>query len=142
MSNSVDRGRCEHCSRDFAYALLHNGFNDSAYAYCDSCCNVAVLSAWHKGIPSGAAFRAHGPISEATESWLQPCPRGGSFKANASPRCPHCNGLLSAESARTWIEQNAAGIAKGWRWQGSWSGLYCIVIEHQAVKDNWRDAAA
>ena len=108
-----DHGRCEHCGHAFTYALLHNGFNDSAYAYCASCCNVAILSGWHKGIPEQAAFRAHGPISQVTESWLKPCPCGGSFMANASPRCPHCNQTLSSEAARTWMEQNASGTAQG-----------------------------
>jgi hypothetical protein len=49
---------------------------------------------------------------------------------------------LSPEAATGWIEANAAGTAKGWNWQRTWSGTYSIVIEGRMVKDNWRETAA
>jgi hypothetical protein len=140
MANSL--GTCEHCKHTFSYELVHNGFNDSAFAYCNSCSTTAILSGWFEAIPRSAGFVPHARISPQVEPWLQPCPCGGSFKADASPRCPHCNHALSAEAARSWIENNAPGTAKGWRWQNSWSGVYSLLIERHLVKDNWRAVAA
>lgn len=131
-------GTCEHCRAQFWYSLVHNGFNDSAFAYCDSCGRVAILSASCERIPEEADFHAHGPVSVDSEPWLQPCECGGSFRAGASPRCPTCRFELSAHAALPCIEANAPGSSKGWRWQDSWSGLYAIVIEGRFVSDNWR----
>lgn len=41
--------------------------------------------------------------------------------------------------AATWIEADAPGAKRGWRWQRSWRGLYCIIIEDRVVFDNWKD---
>jgi hypothetical protein len=133
----VDIGICDSCSRTFSYRLIHNGFNDSAFAYCDRCSCLASLSAWHKSIPAAAQFRAHGPVTPETEALLQPCQCGGTFRASASPRCPHCNHPLSAEAATSYVEANAPGTAKGWKWQRSWQGLYCVIVEGRAVSDVW-----
>jgi len=40
---------------------------------------------------------------------------------------------LSAVTATSYIESNAPGTKKGWRWQRNWSGLYGIVIEGRRV---------
>jgi hypothetical protein len=56
----------------------------------------------------------------------------------AAPRCPHCHDTLSAEFATSYIEANAPGAKKGWRWQRNWSEMYCIVIEDKRVMDNFR----
>ena len=138
----LEEGTCEHCRSQFGYSIIHNDFNNSAFAYCDSCGATAILSECFDGIPENVSFRPHGPISVKTEQWLQPCNRGGSFKSDASPRCPNCKQLLSAEGAALWIERNAAGTALGWRWQNSWSGVYCVVLENRMVADNWRTVAA
>src|SRR6185312_17076438 len=106
-----DKGTCEHCSRTFSYMLLHNGFNDSAYAYCDTCGSTAALSVW-SSMPAGVAVRFHQRISSDVESHLRPCACGGRFRADASPRCPHCRGVLSPVTAASWIEANAPGTAK------------------------------
>lgn len=71
------------------------------------------------------------------ESHLNACQCGGSFRKGAAPRCPHCNQRLSPEFASTYIEANAEGTQKGWRWQKSWDGLYCIVVEGRFVEDNF-----
>ena len=81
-------GTCDHCSVQFPYALIHNGFNDSAYAYCDSCGTVGFISAWQSDIPKEANFRAQGPISPETAKLLAPCSCGGRFRLMAAPRCP------------------------------------------------------
>lgn len=130
-------GECERCHGAFAYELIHNGFGDTAYAYCDRCGTTALLSGWYQDIPAGAPLRVQGPIESETEVWLQPCSCGGTFRRNATPRCPHCNAPLSAEIATRYIEKNAHGTKKGWRWQRSWLGMYGIVIEGRIV-NNWR----
>ena len=135
MSSS---GNCEHCERDFSYSLIHNRFNDSAFAYCDKCGRTATFSAWSKK-PKEAVFQ-QGTLSSHLESFVAPCECGGKFRSDASPRCPHCNEPLSAELGATYIERNAPGTAKGWRWQRNWKGLYSIVIEGQSAKDPWDPA--
>jgi len=45
---------------------------------------------------------------------------------------------LSAERAAAYIEKNAPGTKKGWRWQQSWHGMYCVIIEGRSTKNNWR----
>ena len=129
-------GRCEHCGHSFGYMLVHNGFNDSAYCYCDACGCTAILNGWER--PVGVTFKLHEPIAPSAEPLLQLCACGGRFTGNASPRCPNCKNPLSAHAAASWIEAQAPGAKQGWQWQDSWRGLYCIVIEDRAVYDNWR----
>jgi hypothetical protein len=130
-----ETNKCEHCNWNYDYKLIHNGFNDSSYAYCESCGMTALLDGWK--VPNGFPFDSHGVIAETTEKYLQLCKCGGYFKHDASPRCPHCNKVLSAEFAGKLIQKNAPGASKGWRWQKSWSELYCIIIEDKIVRDNW-----
>jgi hypothetical protein len=130
-------GICEHCGYKFPYALIHNGFNDSAFAYCDACGATSILSKWFKSIPEGAGFTLHGPVPPSAEVFLAPCGCGGRFRGRASPRCLRCRHELTAQTARSWLEANAPGSSKGWKWQGSWLGLYCIVIAARVVHDNW-----
>lgn len=133
----ADIGTCGSCDQTFTYQLIHNGFNESAFAYCDQCGSTALPDGWHEGIPESAEFKVHGPVNPEAEALLQRCPCGGHFLASASPRCPRCGEVLSAEEARSYIEANAPGTQKGWRWQGSWGGMYCIIIEDRLIKDNW-----
>jgi hypothetical protein len=132
-----DIGTCENCDQQFSYALIHNGFNDSAYAYCDICGCTAFFSAWEP-IPNGVSLRFHGSIDEEIEPLLERCSCGGHFRADASPRCSHCEQPLSADEAGKYLEANALGTAKGWRWQRNWRGLYCIIVEGRRVKSPWK----
>src|SRR5205807_9765430 len=119
--NVSDPGTCNHCGSKFAYDLLHNGFNDSAYAYCDRCGTLAILDGWK--IPTGIQCRIHENIPVEVEEALTACSCGGRFRRGSSPRCPACAQPLPADSAAVWIEANAPGTAKGWRWQRNWTGL-------------------
>jgi hypothetical protein len=130
-------GSCDRCKRSFEYELIHNGFNDSAYAYCDTCGCTAMISGWRPA-PEGTTLRVHQQISKDIEELLEPCRCGGHFTANASPRCPYCKSPLSAVEAATWIEANAPGASKGWRWQRDWAGLYCIIVQENRSSDPWR----
>ncbi len=131
-------GVCEACGVQFGYDIFHNGFGDSAYAYCNSCGCTVILSGWSEAVRRlPVPFRVHQPLESSLVPLLKACPCGGRFSNSASPRCPSCHRELSAEIATDYIERNAPGTTGGWRWQQSWSGVYCIVINGQSVEDWW-----
>ena len=136
MTRTKDEGICEHCRKTFGYYLIHNGFNESSYAYCDQC-GMPVLLHTEK-IPKGVNVEPHQVITQDVERHLLPCSCGGSFRSGAGPRCPHCHDRLSPVSATEYIEAHAEGTKAGWRWQKTWAGLYCIIIEDRFVQDVWR----
>lgn len=137
MTRKDETGNCEACARTFLYVLIHNGFNDSAYAYCDSCGRTALFDSHSKSAPEGIQVDYHGPLRMEAESFVQPCACAGHFRGAAAPRCPHCRAELSAKDSAEYIERNAAGTSRGWRWQRSWSGLYAIVIDSRLVQNPW-----
>ena len=131
-------GTCEQCHASFGYYLIHNGFNDTAFAYCDRCGLTAFVGGWDdRSKPTEAPLRIHGPITRDMEPWLEVCECGGHFRSDAAPRCPECQRPLSAAAAASWIERNAAGTKGGWRWQRHWNGVYCVVINGRKVTNNW-----
>ena len=134
-------GTCQHCAATFAYDLLHCGFSELAYAYCEGCGMTALFDGWSPQVPPTALVAWHQAIGPELEPLLEPCPCGGRFRANAAPRCPSCGEALSADAAAKWIEANAEGTKVGWQWQRNWTGLYCIVVAGRAVKDPWRSSA-
>jgi hypothetical protein len=130
-------GTCQTCKGSFSYRLLHNGMNESSYAYCADCGMTALLDTRDQdravdGIPRHQAITAGG------ERLLAACACGGRFVPGASPRCPRCRQPLSADEAASWIEAQAPGAAKGWRWQRNWDGLYAMIIEERVVTNPWR----
>jgi hypothetical protein len=139
MARQDGTGTCEHCKHSFGYCLIHNGFNDSAYAYCDQCGQTALLNGWKQPKSIAVTLKYQRAIEESAEHLLKSCPCGGTFKGAASPRCPNCREALSPVSATAWIEANAPGTKKGWHWQQNWQSIYCIVIDDRLVKDNWRE---
>ncbi len=136
MSREHYTGTCDKCGEAFQYYLIHNGFNESAFAYSDSDSYVALLDGWK--VPIGISLRPHDQIEQTIENYLSPSPLGGLFRSGASPRCPSCNQPMDPEKAADYIERDAPGTAKGWRWQRSWNGVYCIVINDMVVHDNWK----
>src|SRR6185436_18700846 len=117
-------GTCESCAHEFGYMLIHNGFNDTAFGYCDRCGMTAFFGAYSARTPKEIVVGFHGPMTSAAEKLADPYECGRHFRGTTAPRCPHCHETLSAEKAADYIERNAPGTAKGWRWQKSWSGLY------------------
>jgi hypothetical protein len=102
---------------------------------------LATLSHWSNW-PKEAVV-AIGGIKPEIEAYLSPCSCGGRFRADAAPRCPHCHQILSAVKAAVYIEANAPGAAKGWKWQRSWNGiyaLYSVMIEGRVVHDPWQSS--
>jgi hypothetical protein len=134
-------GHCEHCSEAFAYQLYHSGFGDFSYAYCDRCGMTAILSYWSKPMPKMApGCLPYQGICAELEEYLEPCPCGGAFKKGSHPRCPSGNRPLSAQVATSYIEKNAPGTKKGWRWQGNWRETYCMVVGDKEIQANFRSA--
>jgi len=129
-------GTCEHCGAQFPYYMIHNGFNDSAYAYCDRDGTTALLDVYALR-PADVRFEPFMRITKDIEPFLRPCNCGGRFTASASPRCPKCRHELSATDAAAWIERNAKGTDVGWRWQRNWDALYCIVIGGHSAANPW-----
>jgi len=129
-------GWCEHCGGAFHYRLIHNGFGDSAYAYCDACAYTVLLDGWSEAAKR-VHFRVQQRMTPDVERLLKLCPCGGAFRASADPKCPHCSRPLSAVVATSYIEKNAPGTAKGWRWDQSWAGVYSIAINEKIVKEWW-----
>ena len=143
MVREQNVGVCESCDAEFRYYLVHSGFNDSVYAYCDACGKTAILSMWNKQFPRIDGCPGYEEICVAMEPYLQACACGGHFRRGSSPRCPHCRATLSAERAASYIEESVPVSKSGWRWhwQRNWSGLYCIVIEECLISDNFSNAA-
>ena len=120
--------------------LIHNGFNESAYAYCDRCGITALFDGWSPKAPRDVEVGWHGPLTPAAARLTRRCACGGQFSGEASPRCPHCCAPLSPERATVYIEANAPGASDGWSWQRTWQGLYAVVIDDRIAHDPWRDA--
>ncbi|SRR6266480_3044263 len=132
-------GTCEHCGQTFGSWLVHCGFSDCSYAHCDKCGMTAILSYWDKRMPKlPPGCPSQQEICVELEKYMLPCECGGVFKKGASPRCPHCGQILSAHIATSYVEANAPGTKKGWRWQGNWHDTYCMVIENRVVNDNFK----
>jgi len=136
----ISIGLCEHCRQDFGYYIAHSGFGDCSYAYCDRCGMTAILSMWDRHWPKlSANYQFQREIGVEMEPHLQPCECGGSFTKGSCPRCPNCHRTLSPDLAATYLEANAPGTKKGWRWQRNWTDLYCIVIENRVVHDHFKN---
>jgi hypothetical protein len=134
-------GTCGQCGSKFHYYLVHSGFNNSSYAYCDKCGCTALLDCYDKRFPPELKAMPLtvllNEIPKEAEQYLEPCDCGGRFRKGAAPCCPACGESLSAASAAKWIEANAPGREQGWRWQRSWSDVYAIVIANRSVTNNF-----
>jgi len=131
-------GSCTSCHSTFGYLLINNGFNDSAFAYCDACGMTALFGVYSKAIPVGLDTAIGEPLVAELEPLVAPCACGGRFRADAVPRCPRCRATLDPVASSGFIEANAPGTKAGWRWQRSWKGMYAIIIEDRLVEDPWK----
>jgi len=43
---------CEYCKNEFRFLLIHSGFNNTAYFYCDSCGTTALLDIYNENYPN------------------------------------------------------------------------------------------
>jgi hypothetical protein len=128
---TLHKGDCENCGHCYHYTLLHAGFGDYSYAYCDRCGALATFDYSSSILSTMPPISVpHQVIDAEWEPFIRPCECGGHFRKQASPRCVHCNQVLSAELATAHIERNSAGAPRGWRWQKNWTDSYCIDIEN------------
>jgi hypothetical protein len=127
---TMHKGDCEHCCRVYNYSLLHAGFGDFSYAYCDSCGILATFnysSSFFLSLPR--LTNQHQVIEQSWEPFILPCGCGGHFRGGVSPRCVFCHEAFSAEYAAHHVERNSVGAGRGWRWQKNWTDVYCMALE-------------
>ena len=134
MVRKQNIGKCDTCKKEFHYYMVHNGFNNTSYAYCSECGMTAFFDLVK--IPKSITVSfGQGAIPEAAEALLKKCQCGGKFTRNAKPRCPHCLNELSAETATSYLQANAS---KGWLWLKKWTGVDCIIIENRKTYEPWK----
>jgi hypothetical protein len=127
---SLLKGDCEHCGQIYRYSILHAGFGDYSYAYCDTCGNLATIGYSSSHVLTMPQISSpHQVIDAEWEPFLRPCDCGGHFRKGASPRCVFCTRMLSADHAASHIERNFIAGGRGWRWQRNWTDVYCMDIE-------------
>ncbi len=84
----------------YRYMLLHAGFGDFSYAYCD-CCGMLAAFAYtvQRSREPAANLPNRNQVIDARlgSLILRPCSCGGHFRKGASPRCVYCNSPLSAD---------------------------------------------
>lgn len=136
-------GYCNRCGYKFSYELIHNGFNETAYAYCDRCGKTLFLDEYYKQIPQECLwfFKIKGryeKISEKLERFLESCGCGGKFTRSAKPRCPHCKEVLSTKNATDFILNNSKPGSINSNWRISWKSLYAIIINGRRVYNKWK----
>ena len=136
-------GYCNKCGFKFSYELIHNGFNETAYAYCDSCGKTLFLEEHYKQIPQTCLLffkikDRYEKINRDIEQFLEKCECGGKFARSTKPRCPHCKEVLSTKNATEFIFKNSkpGSINSGWRI--SWNSLYAIIINNKKVYNKWK----
>ncbi len=136
-------GICDKCKTSFNYYLIHNGFNETSYSYCDHCGKTCLLDEYSEEIPRKCQWffetdKRYEKISDKLEGYLKKCSCGGSFKRNASPRCPHCRQELDPVEVNKFIYNDVRPEYKGkFLWQNNWNGIYAIVIENNKIDNNW-----
>lgn len=133
-------GQCDKCGKAFKYNLIHNGFNESSYAYCNKCGKTVFFDTYK--VPKEIKWffiphARHHAIPKDLEKYIEQCECGGNFKLDASPRCPHCHQILSPIEANKYIKSDPPD-KEGWHWQNNWTGTYAIVIEDNRVNDSWK----
>lgn len=133
-------GKCDRCSGQFNYSLMHCGFGDCLYAYCDRCGATAFFDNYKFPNELKIFLRysnSNYVIPKHLEPFIEKCNCGGNFKHDASPRCSNCHRILSPIEANKYIKSDQPDKT-GWHWQNNWTGTYAIVIEDNKIWDNWK----
>ena len=97
---TLDQGACDSCGQKFGYYLIHSGFNDSQYAYCDRCGMTSVLNLYDKRLPNPLPCPPHGPICEAMEPLLSLCSCGWKLPSRRNPAMPSLSRAAFADCRR------------------------------------------
>lgn len=117
-------GECERCRSTFAYDLIHNGFADTAYAYCDRCGMTALLSGWLQIFPKVR--------HSASKDRLNQTPKVGSSNACVAAHfgAMHLHGVLIAtrysQRKSRRVISSTTRLARRKAGAGSGRGLACM----------------
>ena len=136
MSREQYSGQCESCGQAFYWYPIHNGFNNSFYAYCSRCGTTAILDFW--GTPltrhPGVAKLVAGEIPNQIEDLLQPCSCGARFRAGSKPRCPHCGHELLPRAGPNGEAANEPQRTRQ-DWPLTWNPaqIYCVIINDKVA---------
>lgn len=131
-------GWCDKCRIEFNFSAIHNGFNETTYAYCDTCGKTCFLEEYFKEIPEKCKWffdtaQRYEKISERLEPYLEKCSCGGNFRRNAVPRCPQCRQKLDPLEVNKHVKSD-----EKYKWQNDWTGIYAMIIKDNKVYNNWK----
>lgn len=127
---------CPTCKHSYYGRVLHAGFDDSEFLYCDRCFRIALLSIYSRSadillrlaVPALWSWRESAASRIEIEASLRGCECGGRFTFDAVPKCFNCQSVLPLE---TILE---AFGAHGW-WGVGWRGFYCLIQEEHLVQN-------
>jgi hypothetical protein len=124
MSREQATGKCDKCSASFGYLLIHNGFNDSSYAYCDSCCYVALLD--HYAAPKHAPKLDFRVITLQVEQQLLP----GPDRVTSARQLSHDVPIAMTPSIQLKLRITSRRMQPGQRRDGAGNarGVTCTVL--------------
>ena len=75
--------------------IIHSGFNENGFMYCDSCPNLLTWSIfdfnYEQLINNKVPWLLNDDEKNIIERSVIKCECGGNFKFSAQPRCPNCN---------------------------------------------------
>ena len=128
---------CSACGQDFKVRVVHSGFSNDEFLYCDRSHHVAVLEIYSR--TSSLLLRLADECGRGLWDWresaeyrariegaLRSCPCGGRFTFSAGPRCPRCRVPLALDEVRAQVE--LFGNA-GWR------GAYYLILDDGSVEE-------
>jgi hypothetical protein len=85
---------CEHLIIVEYPRIIHAGFNDSGFLYCNTCGDLLTWSSYDVAYQSLLGGKPPWDLTEdeksIIESHVVKCPCGGAFTFKALPRCPEC----------------------------------------------------
>ena|SRR5690348_16064586 len=136
MAREQYQGECENCGQSFHWYPVHNGFNQSFYAYCSGCGSTAILDFW--GTPlthhPAVAKLVGGAIPNEIEGLLEPCSCGSRFCTSARPRCPHCDHeLLPRAAGACEAASQPQRTRRDWPLTWNPAQVYCVIINDKVV---------
>lgn len=136
MPREQHAGECDACGQMFRWYTIHNGFNNSFYAYCSGCGTTAILDFYGTPLtqhPAVAKLIA-GEIPKQVEDLLKPCTCGSRFLPGARPRCPNCaHELLPRAGANDYASAGSQRKARGWPLTWNPAQIYCVIINDRVV---------
>jgi putative hemolysin len=139
-------GQCDSCGVAFDWYPIHNGFDNSFYAYCSGCGTTAILDFYGTPLTQHPAVAKlpTGEIPQEIEYLLQSCSCGSRFQAGAKPRCPRCAHELLPRAGANGGSSSVAPQRRNAGWPLTWNPaqIYCIFINDKVVNNPFRQPSA